>query len=99
MCPSGAKYSGDVHVRKAEANGARVLDRVPVQFLETNREGTTVNAGMYVTPSGEEHRQEARSFVLACGAIEIPHLLLLSTSEVHPHGLANSSGLVDRYFT
>lgn len=99
VCPSGAKYSGDVHIQKAEQKGTRVIDRVPVQYLEHDREGTNIEAAVYVTPNGEEYRQEARVFVIACGAVETPRLLLLSRSEQHPDGLGNSSGLVGKYFT
>jgi choline dehydrogenase-like flavoprotein len=99
VCPSGAKYSGDVHVRQAEEYGATVIDRAPVQQLETDRAGETVTEAVYATPDGETYRQAARRFVLACGAVEIPRLLLLSKSETNPAGLANSSGLVGRYFT
>ncbi|MFD1588558.1 GMC family oxidoreductase [Halorientalis brevis] len=98
VCPSGAKYSADVHVEKAEAEGARVIDRAPVQRLVTGDSGERVDAAVYATPDGTEHRQEAREFVLACGGIETPRLLLLSESSDHPDGLANSSGAVGRYF-
>ena len=99
VCPSGAKYSADNHVAKAEQAGARVIDRAPVQHLETGGEnGGRIDAAVYATPDGEEHRQEARHFVLAAGGIEIPRLLLLSRSSDHPDGLANSSGAVGRYF-
>ncbi|WP_335998934.1 GMC family oxidoreductase [Halorientalis halophila] len=98
VCPSGAKYSADVHVRKAEAEGARVIDRAPVQALETDRSGRVATA-RYATPGGSEYRQAAREFVVACGGVETPRLLLLSESADHPDGLANSSGLVGRYFT
>jgi choline dehydrogenase-like flavoprotein len=98
VCPSGAKYSGDVHIRKAEAAGARVIDRAPVQRLEHDEAGERVTAAVYATPDGTEHRQTATHFVLACGAIETPRLLLLSESERYPDGLANSSGAVGRYF-
>lgn len=98
VCPSGAKYSGDVHVRKAERAGARVVDRAPVQSLEHDDAGEVVEAAVYNTPNATELRQEARYFVLAGGAIEIPRLLLSSTSEAYPDGLANSSGLVGSYF-
>ncbi|WP_117591800.1 GMC family oxidoreductase [Haloprofundus halophilus] len=98
VCPSGAKYTAESHVEKAEAAGARVLDRVPVQRLEHDAAGERVEAAVYATPDGEEHRQEARAFVLACGGVENPRLLLLSESERYPDGLANSSGLVGRYF-
>ncbi|MEF8887960.1 MAG: GMC family oxidoreductase [Haloarculaceae archaeon] len=95
VCPSGAKYSADHHVRKAEEAGARVVDRAPVQHLETD--GERVTAARYATPEGE-YEQRARHVVLAAGGVETPRLLLLSRSREHPDGLANSSGLVGRYF-
>jgi choline dehydrogenase-like flavoprotein len=98
VCPSGAKYSADVHVRKAEELGVRVIDRVPVQRLEHGSSGEAVEAAVYAAPDGGTYRQEAREFVLACGGVETPRLLLLSKSEAYPDGLANSSGLVGRYF-
>jgi choline dehydrogenase-like flavoprotein len=98
VCPSGAKYSADHHVKKAESEGARVIDQAPVQRLEHDDSGEEVTAAVYATPEGETHRQEAREFVLAAGGIEIPRLLLLSESAQYPDGLANSSGAVGRYF-
>jgi choline dehydrogenase-like flavoprotein len=98
VCPSGAKYSADVHVRKAEAEGARVIDRAPVQQLHHDASGTRIVEAEYVTPEGETYAQEARHFVLAAGGVENPRLLLLSESRQYPGGLANSSGVVGRYF-
>ncbi|WP_435332561.1 GMC family oxidoreductase [Haloarchaeobius sp. TZWWS8] len=98
VCPSGAKYDATVHVTRAEAAGATVLDRVPVQRLEHDSAGGTVTAAVYATPDGETRRQEADQFVLAAGGVETPRLLLLSASDQYPDGLANSSGLVGRYF-
>jgi len=98
VCPIGAKYSGDVHVRKGEAKGVRVIDRAPVQRLEHGDSADSIDRAVYVTPDGNRHYQEARHFVLACGAVENARLLLLSESDAHPDGLANSSGAVGRYF-
>jgi choline dehydrogenase-like flavoprotein len=98
VCPSRAKYDATRHVAKAEEAGARVLDRVPVQRLDHDARGEAVEAAVYATPDGEVHRQPARQFVLACGGVETPRLLLLSASETYPDGLANSSGLVGRCF-
>jgi choline dehydrogenase-like flavoprotein len=98
VCPSGSKYDATRHARKAESAGARVVDRAPVQRLEHDDAGERVTAAVYRTPEGEEHRQEAEQFVVACGAIETARLLLLSESPQYPDGLANSSGAVGRYF-
>jgi choline dehydrogenase-like flavoprotein len=98
VCASGAKYDATIHVSRAEQEGARVIDRVPVQRLEHDDSGDRVTAAVCATPDGEEHRQEAREFVLAAGGVENPRLLLLSESEQYPDGLANSSGAVGKYF-
>lgn len=97
VCPSGAKYSADVHVRKAEAAGATVIPEAPVHYLEQDSTGDRVTAATYER-DGTTHRQEAETFVVAAGAIESARLLLLSASEAHPYGLANASGAVGRYF-
>jgi len=99
VCPSGAKYDATVHVGRAKREGARVIDRAPVQHLETGEGGDRIEAAVYATPDRTTHRQRAHQFVLAAGGVEIPRLLLLSRSDSHPDGLANSSGLVGRYFT
>jgi choline dehydrogenase-like flavoprotein len=96
VCPSGAKYTAERHVARAETAGARVIDRAPVQRLAHDE--AAVDAAVYATPDGERHTQEARAVVLACGGVENVRLLLLSASDAYPDGLANSSGLVGRHF-
>ncbi len=96
VCPSGAKYSGDVHIGTAEERGAQVISRVTVEHLEHGTE--SVEAARYVTPDGTRYRQTAEQFVVAAGGVETPRLLLLSESSHYPDGLANTSGLVGRYF-
>lgn len=49
------------------------------------------------TLDGGEGRISADIYILACGGIETPRLLLNSDSQV-PRGLANAHGLVGRYF-
>jgi choline dehydrogenase-like flavoprotein len=95
-CPIGAKYSAEEHVARAEKAGAVVIDRAQVLRLEHDERGDRVTAAVYATPDGT-YRQEARQFVLAAGGVETPRLLLLSASDAHPDGLANSSGAVGRY--
>ena len=97
VCPSGAKYDATVHVERAAAAGATVIDHAPVQRLEHDGDDA-VTAAVYATPDGEEHRQEADAFVVACGGVETPRLLLLSASDRYPDGLANRSGHVGEFF-
>ncbi|MEF8854683.1 MAG: GMC family oxidoreductase [Haloarculaceae archaeon] len=98
VCPSGAKYSADVHAQRAEMAGARVIDRAVVRRLEHDVDAERLTAARYQIPDGSTYRQTARYFILAAGAVENARLLLLSRSEAHPDGLANSSGAVGRYF-
>ncbi len=97
VCPSGAKYTAERHVDRAAAAGARVKTEAPVLRLDTDASGDHVAAAVY-RQDGDEQRQRARVFVVACGGIETPRLLLASQSSQHPAGLANSSGVVGRYF-
>jgi choline dehydrogenase-like flavoprotein len=98
VCPSGAKYTAESHVERAVEAGARIVDHAPVQRLVHDDTGDAVEAAVYATPDGTEHRQPASRFVLAAGGVENARLLLLSASEQYPDGLANSSGAVGRYF-
>ena len=43
-------------------------------------------------------RVEAPLVIVACGAVNSAALLLASATSAHPHGLANSSGLVGRRY-
>jgi len=96
VCPAGAKYDATVHAERAAERGATVIDRAPVHRLE--HDADRVTAAVYETPDGTEHRQEADAFVVACGGVETPRLLLLSESDAYPDGLANSSGTVGKFF-
>ena len=98
VCPSGGKYSADIHVRKAEQQGATVIDEAPVQRLNHGPAGEEITEAVYKTPDGETHRQTADTFVAAAGAYETPRLLFLSESAEYPDGLANSSGTLGKYF-
>ncbi len=47
---------------------------------------------------GQKQEYSAHQIVLSAGAINSAVLLLQSANEKHPHGLANSSGVVGRYY-
>lgn len=97
-CPRLDKGTADLtYIAKALATGNCTLDPLsPVLRLETGP-GDRVAAAIYADAQGQMQRAEAELFVLACGAIETPRLLLNSTAASAPDGLANESGLVGRH--
>jgi choline dehydrogenase-like flavoprotein len=50
------------------------------------------------TLDGIKRVLKAKIFVVACGGIESPRLLLLSRSKYFPNGIGNNNGLVGRFF-
>jgi len=68
-----------------------------VQSIETNAAGNRVTHVLARSLTGTRLVMRAKVFVLACGGIENPRLLLLST-KTHPHGLGNQYGNVGRFF-
>jgi len=53
---------------------------------------------LYFDDKGNLHQQQARVVVVCCNGIGTPRLLLASTSQLFPDGLANSSGCVGKCF-
>jgi choline dehydrogenase-like flavoprotein len=95
VCPIGAKYDGSMHIDEAERHGAILLDNSPVYKIEVGDDGK-ITAIWYKKPDNSEHRLTAKYFVLAAYGIESAKLLLISTSEKYPNGIANSSDQVGR---
>jgi choline dehydrogenase-like flavoprotein len=99
-CAISAKSSIDVtYVPRAEATG-----RVEIRPECMAREITIGSDGkarsvVYFDAAGREQEISARAIVVAGNPVETPRLLLMSTSSQFPDGLANSSGLVGKYFT
>jgi glucose dehydrogenase len=97
-CPIRARYSADIHVELAEATGnVTVVPQAVVVSLEADG-NRTVRRAIYRSRDGVEHAVRAERFVLAAHAVESARLLLLSAQPGHEEGLANSSGVVGRYF-
>ena len=96
ICPIGAKYDASVHAGKAQDAGARIEADAVAYNLEVDNEGNVTRV-QFKRPDGSEHEAVGRVFVLAAHAIETPKLLLLSTSEATPNGVANSSDTVGRH--
>ena len=71
--------------------------RASVQQIHCSPGGDHVERLDVATLTGQRFIARARVYVLACGGIENPRLLLLSNS-VNPAGLCNEHDLVGRYF-
>lgn len=100
MCPTGARYSPDVQLRRlVDAGKIRLHDRTLVRRLVLQDGTNRVSAAHAVHEDRPDDPAEyrARMFVVAAGYTWSSHLLLLSANARFPDGLANSSGLVGRY--
>ena len=97
-CAQGAKGSADVtYWPHAIRNRVEVWPRCRVARITLNSKGMASGV-LYYDADGIEHKQKAEIIVLACNGIGTPRLLLNSTSNQFPDGLANSSGLVGKNF-
>jgi choline dehydrogenase-like flavoprotein len=98
-CLTKAKSSVDVtYIPKAEATGrVQVRTESVVIRIEVDARGKAKSV-IYVDKDGLEHEQEAEVIIVSAGAVQSPRLLLASKSSLFPDGLANSSGLVGKYF-
>jgi choline dehydrogenase-like flavoprotein len=89
----GSKY-------QAALRGARnitVLLHANVTNMQTNEAGSHLEYLDVRTLDGKQARCRARQFILACGGIENPRLLLL-TRGTSGQGIGNAKGLVGRFF-
>jgi choline dehydrogenase-like flavoprotein len=80
-----------------ERPNVTLLTDAYVENLETNASGKSVTS-VRVRRQGAEETYSGDIVVAACGAINSAALLLRSASEKHPNGLANSSGVVGRFY-
>jgi choline dehydrogenase-like flavoprotein len=98
-CPTGAKAtSAQNYLAPAEAAGVRVISEAFVHRVTYDAAAGRATGVDYIDADGRERTVRARVVVLAAHAIETPRLLLLSANGTFRQGLANSSGLVGRYF-
>jgi choline dehydrogenase-like flavoprotein len=98
-CPHDAKGDAEVRaIRPAlQSPTVRLLTRTVVQRLHTSTDGRRVVAAA-AERDGRPLEIRARTFVVAGGAVNSAALLLRSSSDRHPRGLANSSDLVGRNY-
>jgi choline dehydrogenase-like flavoprotein len=97
-CPIGALANPlTIHLPKASAAGATLLNDVHVTKVVTNEDGTRAVGVEVAQKDGSRRTVYAKVVVLAAFAVENPRLLLASATARHPKGLGNSGGFVGRY--
>jgi choline dehydrogenase-like flavoprotein len=74
-----------------------LLTHAFVSRLETNASGQDISS-VVVEREGGTERYSADLVVVSCGAINSAALLLRSSSDRHPRGLANGSDVVGRHY-
>jgi choline dehydrogenase-like flavoprotein len=98
-CKVHAKSEADVcAVRPAvQRPNVTLWTNACARRLITDARGRKAEA-VDIEVNGETRRVGARLIVVSCGAINSAALLLQSTNDAHPNGLANSSGLVGQRY-
>ena len=96
-CATNAKQSAlNVWIPRGLAAGMEIRDLAMVGRIEVNYQGRA--SGVHYHREGRWRFQKAKNVVVAGYAIETPRLLLNSACQQFPDGLANSNGLVGKYF-
>jgi len=98
-CKIRSKGSMDVtFLKMAEDTGnVEVRPKSVVSKITLNKLGKA-DGVIYFDADEVEQRQRAKVIVSSAGALESPRLMLNSKSPFFPDGLANSSGMVGKYF-
>lgn len=79
------------------ASSVRVLLHSHAIHLQLDRESGKLSHVRCACSPGRDFRVRARTYVLACGALEVPRLLL-AANDVVPDGLGNQNDLVGRFY-
>jgi choline dehydrogenase-like flavoprotein len=97
-CPTGALANPLVtYLGEARKAGAEVRGLSNVTRVLTNAAGTRATGVEYYDANKQRQVQEASVVVLAAWSAQNPRILLNSTSDKHPKGLANSNDLVGKF--
>ena len=96
-CSSGAKGSGRAALlNHAVATGNCIIKpNAKVYKIATDSKGE-ISGIHYYDAQGRQQSVSAKNYVVACQAVETSRLLLASTGEQFPNGLANNSGQVGK---
>jgi choline dehydrogenase-like flavoprotein len=96
-CSSGAKGSGRAALlNHAVASGnCTIKPNAKVYKIATDSKGE-ITGVHYYDSMGREQSVSAKTYVVACQAVETSRLLLASKGEKFPNGLANNNGQVGK---
>jgi choline dehydrogenase-like flavoprotein len=98
-CPRTDKGTIDVtFLPKAVATGNCLVKPLSPVLRINAGNNDRVESVEYLDASGEHRSIKPETLIVACGAIETPRLLLLSSNAKAPDGLANESGQVGKNF-
>lgn len=99
--PDPTENKGDSHVmgikEALKHPNVDILTNTFVEKLLTDTDGKNIT-GVLVTNDNENKIYKSDVVVVACGAINSAALLLRSSNDKHPKGLANSSDVVGRHY-
>ena len=100
-CAVNANFSSpNVLLFPAQRTGKlTIITDAMAREVTTDARGQATGVQYIDKKTGKDTRVNARVVVLAASACESARILLNSKSSRHPHGLANSSGVVGKYLT
>jgi choline dehydrogenase-like flavoprotein len=81
----------------AQYPNVTLLTHAHAERLETDPSGRMIKR-VIVKRNGTQEEYSGDIVVVSCGAINSAALLLRSANDRHPHGMANSSGVVGRHY-
>jgi choline dehydrogenase-like flavoprotein len=101
VCDVRAIWSSDITVIPEAMRTGRLTLRLNslARKILVNKDGLVSGVSIIDRVTGKEEEIRARVMVVACATIESARLLLNSTSEKFPNGLANSNDMVGRYLS
>lgn len=98
-CKMNAKWSTlNSEIPKAEKTGYFELRTEAYAIKINHNKKGEIYSVTYIDKNAKKQTQRAKIVILAGNSIESPRLLLNSSSDLFPNGLANSSGLVGKNY-
>jgi len=96
-CSSGAKGSGRAALlnHAVKTGNCTIKPNAKVYKIATDQQGE-ITGVHYYDAVGRKQTVNAKLYVIACQAVETSRLLLASTGDKFPQGLANNSGQVGK---